>query len=381
MREKKFATKSVHFTEKEISKNRSKSKPIYQTSAFVFQDLDDMESFYRGEKEYLYTRYGNPNSDDLGKGVASLEQAEDGVATSAGMSAILVALLALLEKGDHLIAANDLYGGTYQLLAEELPKLGIDVSFVPFQEREVVKRAIRKETKVLYSETVTNPLLRVEDIHQVVELGKEHGLSTVIDNTFATPYFVQPLTCGVDVVVHSATKYIGGHSDVTAGVVVGSAEIIQQVRQKVATLGCNLSPFEAWLASRGLKTLALRMERQGENAQALATFFADHPGVSQVFYPTTVSKRGNGAIVTIRLAEKVEAATFFESLDWVKIAPTLAGVETTVSYPIQTSHRTVPESLRQELGIDKQLVRISVGIEDIEDIMAAFDKAIKKAGS
>ncbi|MED4164843.1 aminotransferase class I/II-fold pyridoxal phosphate-dependent enzyme, partial [Halalkalibacterium halodurans] len=193
----------------------------------------------------LYTRYGNPNSDDLGKGVASLEQAEDGVATSAGMSAILVALLALLEKGDHLIAANDLYGGTYQLLAEELPKLGIDVSFVPFQEREVVKRAIRKETKVLYSETVTNPLLRVEDIHQVVELGKEHGLSTVIDNTFATPYFVQPLTCGVDVVVHSATKYIGGHSDVTAGVVVGSAEIIQQVRQKVATLGCNLSPFEA----------------------------------------------------------------------------------------------------------------------------------------
>ncbi|TPE66179.1 aminotransferase class I/II-fold pyridoxal phosphate-dependent enzyme [Halalkalibacterium halodurans] len=381
MREKKFATKSVHFTEKEISKNRSKSKPIYQTSAFVFQDLDDMESFYRGEKEYLYTRYGNPNSDDLGKGVASLEQAEDGVATSAGMSAILVALLALLEKGDHLIAANDLYGGTYQLLAEELPKLGIDVSFVPFQEREVVKRAIRKDTKVLYSETVTNPLLRVEDIHQVVELGKEHGLSTVIDNTFATPYFVQPLTCGVDVVVHSATKYIGGHSDVTAGVVVGSAEIIQQVRQKVATLGCNLSPFEAWLASRGLKTLALRMERQGENAQALATFFADHPGVSQVFYPTTVSKRGNGAIVTIRLAEKVEAATFFESLDWVKIAPTLAGVETTVSYPIQTSHRTVPESLRQELGIDKQLVRISVGIEDIEDIMAAFDKAIKKAGS
>ncbi|MDY7221038.1 aminotransferase class I/II-fold pyridoxal phosphate-dependent enzyme [Halalkalibacterium halodurans] len=381
MREKKFATKSVHFTEKEISKNRSKSKPIYQTSAFVFQDLDDMESFYRGEKEYLYTRYGNPNSDDLGKGVASLEQAEDGVATSAGMSAILVALLALLEKGDHLIAANDLYGGTYQLLAEELPKLGIDVSFVPFQDREVVKRAIRKETKVLYSETVTNPLLRVEDIYQVVELGKEHGLSTVIDNTFATPYFVQPLTCGVDVVVHSATKYIGGHSDVTAGVVVGSAEIIQQVRQKVATLGCNLSPFEAWLASRGLKTLALRMERQGENAQALATFFADHPGVSQVFYPTTVSKRGNGAIVTIRLAEKVEAATFFESLDWVKIAPTLAGVETTVSYPIQTSHRTVPESLRQELGIDKQLVRISVGIEDIEDIMAAFDKAIKKAGS
>ncbi|MED3645458.1 aminotransferase class I/II-fold pyridoxal phosphate-dependent enzyme [Halalkalibacterium halodurans] len=381
MREKKFATKSVHFTEKEISKNRSKSKPIYQTSAFVFQDLDDMESFYRGEKEYLYTRYGNPNSDDLGKGVASLEQAEDGVATSAGMSAIFVALLALLEKGDHLIAANDLYGGTYQLLAEELPKLGIDVSFVPFQDREVVKRAIRKETKVLYSETVTNPLLRVEDIYQVVELGKEHGLSTVIDNTFATPYFVQPLTCGVDVVVHSATKYIGGHSDVTAGVVVGSAEIIQQVRQKVATLGCNLSPFEAWLASRGLKTLALRMGRQGENAQALATFFADHPGVSQVFYPTTVSKRGNGAIVTIRLAEKVEAATFFESLDWVKIAPTLAGVETTVSYPIQTSHRTVPESLRQELGIDKQLVRISVGIEDIEDIMAAFDKAIKKAGS
>jgi cystathionine gamma-synthase len=379
MSETNFNTKTVHFQTKEPARNASKAKPIYQTSAFVFTDLDDMESFYEGEKEYLYSRYSNPNTDDLGKGIALLEEAEDGVATSSGMSAILAGILAVANQGDHVIASDDLYGGTYQLFAQELLNFGIEVSFVSFNNLENVKEAITKKTVLIYTESVTNPLLRVEKLEEVMQLANEFGVKTMIDNTFATPYLLQPAKLGADLVVHSATKYIGGHSDVTAGVLVGKQDLISAAKSKVITLGCNLSPFEAWLACRGLKTLSVRMERQSQNAQALANAFKSHSGVARVYYPEFVSKKGNGAMVSIDLAEHVDVETFFRSLDWVKIAPTLAGVETTVSYPLRTSHRTIPEALRNELGIGKQLVRISVGIEDEQDIIHAFTNAIEKA--
>ncbi|GAE37272.1 trans-sulfuration enzyme family protein [Halalkalibacter akibai] len=379
MSETNFNTKTVHFQTKEPSRNASKAKPIYQTSAFVFTDLDDMESFYEGEKEYLYSRYSNPNTDDLGKGIALLEDAEDGVATSSGMSAILAGILAVANQGDHIIASDDLYGGTYQLFAQELLNFGIDTSFVSFEKIENVKNAITEKTVLIYTESVTNPLLRVENLEQVINLAKEASIKTMIDNTFATPYLLQPTKIGADLVVHSATKYIGGHSDVTAGVLVGTQELIAIAKSKVITLGCNLSPFEAWLACRGLKTLSVRMERQSQNAQALADALSTHSGVARVYYPKFVSEKGNGAMVSIDLAENVNVETFFASLGWVKIAPTLAGVETTVSYPLRTSHRTIPEKLRSELGIGKQLVRISVGIEDEKDIIKAFTDAIEKA--
>ncbi|MFC0562155.1 trans-sulfuration enzyme family protein [Halalkalibacter alkalisediminis] len=379
MTETNFNTKTVHFQTKEPARNASKAKPIYQTSAFVFTDLDDMESFYEGEKEYLYSRYSNPNTDDLGKGIALLEEAEDGVATSSGMSAILAGILAVAGQGDHVIASDDLYGGTYQLFAQELLNFGIEVSFISFENLDAVTSSIKEKTKLIYTESVTNPLLRVENLEEVMKIAKEHGIKTMIDNTFATPYLLQPCKLGVDLVVHSATKYIGGHSDVTAGVLVGTQELINVAKSKVITLGCNLSPFEAWLACRGLKTLSVRMERQSRNAQALADALSSHEGVARVYYPKFVSEKGNGAMVSIDLAEHVNVETFFRSLGWVKIAPTLAGVETTVSYPLRTSHRTIPETLRNELGIGKQLVRISVGIEDQKDIIKAFMKAIEKA--
>ncbi|WP_078429385.1 trans-sulfuration enzyme family protein [Alkalihalobacterium alkalinitrilicum] len=375
----RFDTKTVHFQAKDVSRNMSKAQPIYQTSAFTFKDLEDMESFYKGDKEYLYSRFGNPNTDDLGKGVAAIEEAEDGVATSSGMSAILAGILAVVKPGEHVIASEDLYGGTYQLLAVELLNLGVEVSFVSFEDKEEIRTAIQSTTKLIYTESVTNPLLRVENLKMVQELAKEFGLITMIDNTFATPFLLQPTKFGADLVIHSATKYIGGHSDVTAGVLVGKKELIEKARVKVVSLGCNLSPFEAWLACRGLKTLSIRMDRQSKNAHSLANALKTNENVTKVYYPTELSSKGNGAMVSIELNSILNIEKFFASLDWVKIAPTLAGVETTVSYPIRTSHRTIPNQIREKLGITNGLVRISVGIEDELDIIETFEAAIRSA--
>ncbi|OLO26711.1 cystathionine gamma-synthase [Alkalihalophilus pseudofirmus] len=375
----RFDTKTVHFQAKDVSRNMSKAQPIYQTSAFTFKDLEDMESFYKGDKEYLYSRFGNPNTDDLGKGVAAIEDAEDGVATSSGMSAILAGILAVVKPGEHVIASEDLYGGTYQLLAVELLNLGVEVSFVSFEDKEEIRTAIQSTTKLIYTESVTNPLLRVENLEMVQKLAKEFGLITMIDNTFATPFLLQPTKFGADLVIHSATKYIGGHSDVTAGVLVGKKELIEKARVKVVSLGCNLSPFEAWLACRGLKTLSIRMDRQSKNAHSLANALKTNENVTKVYYPTELSSKGNGAMVSIELNSILNVEKFFASLDWVKIAPTLAGVETTVSYPIRTSHRTIPNQIREKLGITNGLVRISVGIEDELDIIETFEAAIRSA--
>ncbi|ADU28641.1 trans-sulfuration enzyme family protein [Evansella cellulosilytica] len=372
----RFETKNVHFQEKLDHTEMSKTKPIYQTSAFSFHDLDDMESFFKGEKSYLYTRVGNPNTDDLGKGVADLEGADKGAAASSGISAILAAVLAVAKSGDHIIATEDLYGGTYQLMAKELIDFGIETSFVDFTNKDSVINAIKDNTVLLYSESITNPLLRVENIEQVVGIAKEYKLKTIIDNTFATPYLIRPHESGVDLVVHSATKYIGGHSDLSAGVVTGSNALMSKVKAKITNIGSNLGPFDGWLACRGLKTLSLRMERQSRNASTLANYLASNENIKKVYYPTAASKKGNGAIVSIELAEHVDVHQFFRQLSWVKVVPTLAGVETSVTYPLGTSHRSVPEATRERLGVSTNLVRISVGIEDEEDIVEAFTEAL-----
>ncbi|HET7578755.1 MAG TPA: aminotransferase class I/II-fold pyridoxal phosphate-dependent enzyme [Bacillales bacterium] len=375
---KKFDTQSVHFSQPISHKNQSKTKPIYQTSAFVFQDLDDLESFYQGEKDYLYTRTGNPNTDELGEGTALLENAPMGVAASSGLSAILAGILSVVQSGDHIVACEDLYGGTYQLIGEELSSFGIEATFVSFDQEDAIRKAIRPNTKLLYSESITNPFLREESIKQMVDIARDCELVTMIDNTFATPYLLQPYTQGIDIVVHSATKYIGGHSDVTAGVVVGSPIYMEKAKEKVVNLGLNLSPSEAWLACRGLKTLGVRMEKHNHNARQLADYFRGQD-VRTVYYPESVSEKGNGAIVSVDLGENYEVQAFFQNLSWVKIVPTLAGVETTVSYPLSTSHRAVPPEIREKLGITEGLVRLSVGIEDGDEIVEIFDQALKKS--
>jgi cystathionine gamma-synthase len=379
MKDVHFDTSTVHAAGHSGVKSVSKIKPIYQTSAFSFSSLDDLEDYFRGKNDYLYTRMNNPNHDDFARGVAQLEQAPAGVVTSSGISAIMVGILAVAQAGDHIVACEDLYGGTYTLLSEELKSFGIETTFVSFTDLSEVEKQIKPNTKLIYSESVTNPLLRVEDIEGIVSLAKKHGITSMIDNTFATPYVLQPYTKGIDLVVHSATKYLNGHGDVTAGAVAGSEALIAKAKSKMSHLGSNLGPFDAWLASRGLKTLSVRMERHISNAQALANELQNTEGIKKVYYPKYVSDKGNGAIVTVELDENSDIHTFFQALDWVKIVPTLAGVETTVSYPLGTSHRSIPAETCEKLGITKNVVRISVGIEDPKDIVNVFKTAAADA--
>lgn len=375
----RFETDVLHNIKKNKKPIKSKVTPIYQTTAFTFDDLDEMEGFYQGQGNYLYSRVANPNTDELAQAVAGLEGAPAGVATSSGLSAILSGVLAVVKSGDHVVAAEDLYGGSFHLLQEELHQLGIEVTFVSFDDVSSVEAAIKENTKLLYTETITNPLLRVQDIDQFVGIAKKHGLVTLVDNTFATPYHCRPFPKGVDLVVHSATKYIGGHSDVTAGVVVGREDLIAKAQAKVVNLGTNVSPMEAWLTTRGLKTLAIRMERQSGNAKALAEALRNNTSFEKVYYPFEHGENGYGAIVTVKLASTIDVNEFFKNLSWVKIAPTLAGVETSVSHPVITSHRAVPKEARDALGITFEVVRISVGIEHAEDIIEVFEQAAKKA--
>lgn len=372
-----FDTKSVHVSMRREDGFPTKVTPIHQTSAFTFKDLEDIESFYEGDRPYLYTRVGNPNTDELGQAVASLEGAEDGIATSSGLSAIMVGILAAVEPGQHILASRDIYGGTLELLTKELTNFGIEVSLVDFEQD--IEKHMKDNTVLLYSETITNPLLRVENLDRLIRIAKKHQLLTMVDNTFATPYLIQPYKKGVDLVVHSATKYLGGHSDITAGVLIGHASMIEKARTKCVNLGANLSPFEAWLTVRGIKTLAVRMERHVKNAAQLAEELKNHQAISKVYYPSFVSDKGNGAIVTIELSDKADMNQFFKQLDWVKIVATLAGVETSVSYPAGTSHRNIDKSEREKLGVTDKVVRISVGIEDGHDIVTAFQHALEQS--
>ncbi|TDQ35215.1 trans-sulfuration enzyme family protein [Aureibacillus halotolerans] len=376
-----FDTKVVQSTLKTKAPIRSKTTPIYQTSAYSFRSLDELEAFYQGDETapYLYTRVGNPNTDELGQTVAKLENAEAGVATSSGLSAILAGVLAVAKQDDHIVATQDLYGGTYQLFSHELKHQGIDVSFVDFSKSQAIEDAIQSNTVLVYSESITNPLLLVEPIETIAAIAKKKQVVLMVDNTFATPYVCRPSDAGADLVVHSATKYIGGHSDVTAGVVVGNEKWITKARSVVVNLGLSLSPFEAWLACRGLKTLSVRMERQVTNAEAVASKLSGYQGIEKVYHPSLAGESIGCAIVTIALEEKAAMDRFFASLNWIKFVATLAGVETTVSYPIATSHRALPPELLANTGITKQHVRISVGIEHVDDIVSSLKEAVDAA--
>lgn len=361
-------TKSVHTATMKERTIQSKVMPLYQTSAFSFSSLEELEGYYEGNGTYLYSRTANPNTDALGQTVADLEGAPKGVAASSGTSAILAGILAVVKTGDHILAAEDVYGGTFLLLKEELALLGIQVHFADFSNISEIEQLLidHPEIQLIFSESITNPFLRVEDIEVLGQLKKHYHVKVMIDNTFATPYTMTPYASGADLVVHSATKYLGGHSDVTAGVLAGDAELIGTAEKRIVNLGLNLSPFEAWLTIRGIKTLALRMKAQTANAQAIAAFLK---GKAQVWYP------GKGAIVTFELPEETDVSKFFSSLGWIKIVPTLAGVETTVSYPYGTSHRALSEEEKEKIGVNKRVIRLSAGIEGTEDIMSQLEAA------
>jgi cystathionine beta-lyase/cystathionine gamma-synthase len=370
-----------------------KTTPIYQTSVFTFEDLNDLELYFeQPDQNYMYTRYGNPNSDELAEEVNKLEGGAGAVATSSGMSAILAAVLTYCQSGDHVLCAEEIYGGSAALLSQELTRMGIAVTYVPSDTLYTLGGFVQPNTKLLLAETMSNPLLQMVDLKRLATETKRTGIKLVVDNTFATPVITRPLALGADMVIHSVTKYLSGHSDVTAGVVIAStAEDSERSKQIMRTYGLNLSPFESWLAARGLKTLKLRMRQHCTNAQAVAEMLAGHPNVKQVWYPGLsqhpqhglAKEQGNGlfgGMLSFKLKDdQLETVNaFMQALQHIPFAPSLAGVSTSISHPLRTSHRSLSPEQQQKLGITLGLIRLSVGIEETEELLADVKQALER---
>lgn len=347
-------------------------------------------TFYTDESpdgEVLYTRYGrNPNHEIVGAKIAALEGAEAGLVLASGMAAISLTLLSYLQRGDHVVAQRELYGGTLTLLRKELPRFGIETTFVGDDEWE---SAIRPETRVLLAETPVNPTLDVTDLRALGGLARARGIPLVVDSTFATPINLRPLEHGASAVVHSATKYLGGHSDLTAGVVAGSAELIESVRTRMKSFGAVLDPVAAWLLDRGMKTLAVRVARQNETSLALAQWLTTHPQIERVLHPGLLHHPaharardlldGFGGMLSIVVRGGDDAALrALARLRLIRPAPSLGGVESLASMPRFTSHAAMTPEERRARGILDGFVRISVGLEDFEDLRRDLDAALSR---
>lgn len=367
-----------------------KITPIYQTSVFKFDDLDAVQQYFdEPGSRYLYSRNGNPNSDELADAVNRWEAGAGAVATGSGMAAIFAALMTYCQAGDHVLCAADIYGGSAALLNLELSRLGITVSYVPFEALYDLTPYVHSSTKLLLCETMSNPLLRVVDLEQLAVGCQHHGIKLVVDNTFATPVLTQPLAHGADLVLHSVTKYLAGHSDVTAGAVVArTAEDAARLRQIGTVFGLTLSPMESWLSVRGMKTLRLRIAAHSHNAQQVAKFLEQHSAVEAVYYPglpthpqhALAAAQGQGffgGMMSFRLTDDAAVVNrFMQRSQLFPFAPSLAGVDSSCSHPLQTSHRALTDAQRAELGITVGLVRLSVGIEPAGDLLADLDKAL-----
>jgi cystathionine gamma-synthase len=376
----RFLTKAVHTGVKKDDSYNSVITPIYPSSTFRFDSL----GVNRG---YDYTRSGNPTRKAAEENIAALEEGVAGYCTSTGMSAI-TALLHLLKTGDHVIAGNDIYGGTFRLMSSLFTDVGLQFSFVDMREPENVAKALRDNTKMIWIETPSNPLLNVVDIRSVCTLAKEHQCLSVVDNTFMSPYFQKPLRLGADIVMHSTTKYINGHSDVVGGVIVcKTKELSERVSYNVNALGVAEAPFDAWLVLRGIKTLGLRMEKHNANAQKIAEFLDSHPRAKKTYYPGLVSHpqyelsskqmSGFGGMVSFDLDDSaLDLDTFFSRLKYFSLAESLGGVESLVESPYYMSHSSMSEEARKEAGIQKSNVRLSIGIEDSEDLVQDIKQAL-----
>lgn len=390
MQEKSLSSKAVHGGAHVKISNRPEAMPIFQTSVFTFEDVSHMESYFQpGSESYLYSRNKNPNQTALEQVVASLEGGEEAVVTSSGMSSILCGVLTYVQAGDHILCSSEIYGVTGSLMEKELSRLGVEFSFADFSQIDHVRESIQSNTKVFITEVVTNPLLTVIDIRQIAELAHSRGCKLIVDNTFTSPYLIQPLKWGADMVVHSATKYINGHNDMTGGVVISGKDAIRRTREIVVTMGCSLGAFEAWLAQRGAKTFSLRMKQHCENGMKVAEFLQSHPKVERVYYPglsthptypigCALLNDRFGGMISFKVADDLERVdAFFQSLNMINLAPSLAGVATTLSHPLKTSHRAWDKEKQKHWGITMGLLRLSVGIEDPEDIIQDLNKGLE----
>lgn len=372
------STRAVHAGDPPRESGGPVVNPIHQTSTFFSEP--------GGTGQVRYTRYGNnPTQTALETRICALEEAEACTVLGSGMAAMSTALLSIAATGDHILAASALYGGTRVLLDRELSRLGIESTYVDFQKGGW-ESELRENTRVVLVEIPTNPLLRVPDLPKIVEIAKARGLSVVVDATFATPLNLRPLEHGADLVVHSATKYFGGHSDLTAGVVCGDLDLIEQVRIRARSFGAALDPHAAWLLERGIKTLAIRMDRHNGNGVEVATWCEAHPDILRVHYPGLpshpdheIARRllaGFGGMMAIELRDGAAADRFISRLELAMVAPSLGGVETLVSEPRFTSHAAMTPAERVAAGMPDGFIRFSLGIEDAEDLIYDIEQAL-----
>jgi cystathionine beta-lyase/cystathionine gamma-synthase len=379
-------TKAVRGATDLDKKNGPLATPIYQTSTFEVADND--EQLRVTPTDRFYTRYGNPTNTVAEETVATLESVDAALTFASGMGAITTTIMALLKAGDHIVAQRDIYGGATKFLSQWLPKMGIETTFVDTTEYDQHERAIRPNTKLLYLESPTNPTLRVVDLKRVATLAKQHGLLSMIDATFGTPINQHPAEYGIDLVMHSGTKYLGGHTDLICGVVAGGSELIDKIHSTRTTLGNCMDPHASWMLVRGLKTLALRVARQNENALRVAEFLEQNSKVRSVHYPFLKSHphyavaraqmKGGGGMVTFEVEGTGEdARRASEAMRLFTLAPSLGGAESLVSIPVLTSHAMISAEERKKMGVTEQMIRLSVGIENADDLIADLEHALE----
>jgi cystathionine gamma-synthase len=382
-------TKAVRGAANLDKKNGPLTTPIYQTS--TFEVTDNEEQLRTTGSDSYYTRYGNPTNTVAEKTIASLEGVDAALTFSSGMGAVTTTIMALLKSGDHVVAQRDIYGGVMKFLSLWLPKMGIETTFVDTTDYEQHARAIRANTKLLYVESPTNPLLRVVDFKKTAALAKQNGLISMIDATFGTPVNQHPAEYGIDLVMHSGTKYLAGHTDLICGAVAGRKELIDKVRDTRTTLGNCMDPHASWMLVRGMKTISVRVARQNENAQRVAEFLSEHAKVRRVHYPFLKSHpqyalareqmSGGGGMVSFEVeGTGDDARRVTEAMRLFSLAPSLGGVESLVSIPVLTSHLMVSAEERRKTGITEQLIRLSVGIENVDDLIADLEHALEAIG-
>ncbi|MGI5270581.1 trans-sulfuration enzyme family protein [Nonomuraea sp. CA-218870] len=384
-------TRTVHVPHPVIEGSRPITVPIYQTSGFSFDDPETMaDGMSRPDGPFSYGRYGNPTVRSLEQAVSGLEGGVAGVATGSGMGAINTVLLALLKPGDHLIAQRALYGGTAGMINKLVSRYGVEVSYVPEHDPAALRAAVRPETKLVYLETIANPMGQVADLPAMCGVARELGVISVVDNTFATPLLCRPIEHGADIVVHSTTKYLSGHTDVVGGMAVFADDALhREVWRFSNELGPTPDPFAAWLSLRGMQTLALRMERHCANTRLLATRLAEHPSVTAVHWPGLPSHPSYevagkllpdfGGVFAFDLAGgRAAGESFMRSVRLALVAPSLGGVETLILHPATTSHRSLGADELARHGIGEGTVRVAVGIEHAEDLWADFEQALSQ---
>ncbi len=385
-----MGTKAVHSGERIDKETSAVTQSVHQASTFAFPSVDEMARVFRGESSaYIYSRYANPTSRAAEEKLAELEECEEAVLFASGMAAVATVFITFCRPGSPLVVSRDVYGGTFQLAADLLrDHLGLPVRLADPTDEEDLKRSVSEGAALVCVESPTNPLLKVVDIEATAGLAHEAGALLLVDNTFATPVNQNPRRLGADIVLHSASKYLGGHSDLIAGAVAGPSELIGPVRKTLRLLGGCIDPHAAWLLGRSMKTLHLRVERQNANALALARYLGDHPKVRSVYYPglpehprhelAKRQMRGFGGVLSFELSGGASALrSLAPKLELTVLAPSLGGVDSLMLPPAISSHIAVPEEIRLRSGITDGLIRLAVGVEDTEDLLADLEQALE----